>query len=293
MLFRYPGGKKKIARQITKIIAGHLEQTAHANYEYREPFFGSGAIGFEVLNRIKLRRAWFNDRDPAICCVWHQVRNPERLKAMLAEFVPSVASFFEFKGDLLAVTGITDVTDGLLVAMKKIAIQQMSYSGLGTMAGGPIGGLKQQSDYSVGCRYSLPTLFRSIDTAADLLRRTETHPDVCSNLDFQKVIQAPGNAVMYLDPPYFEKGPDLYQFSFTVDDHARLASVLREEERPWLLSYDRHPAIEELYGGWAELGEVVLTYSINGANSKSEYLIANEPLSDAVRRICSEVLVTT
>jgi hypothetical protein len=43
-----------------------------------------------------------------------------------------------------------------------------------------------------------------------------------------------------------------------------------------LLSYDSHPAITELYGG-AHIKEISLNYSINGAVTKSEYLISNMP----------------
>ena len=163
----------------------------------------------------------------------------------------------------------------------------MSYSGLGTMAGGPMGGEDQSGRYDVGCRYSLPRLIKHIDKAAGLLDRVVLHPDVCSNLDFESVLRFPGDALFYLDPPYYEAGPGLYQFAFTEEDHARLATLLRGEERPWLLSYDTHPAVAGLYGGWAELGEIPVTCTINGPNVKHEYLIANEPLADLVREVCS------
>ena len=51
----------------------------------------------------------------------------------------------------------------------------------------------------------------------------------------------PGKAVFYVDPPYYQARPALYQFSFVQEDHARLARLLRTETRPWLLSYDDHP----------------------------------------------------
>jgi DNA adenine methylase len=293
LLFRYPGSKKKVARQIAGIVKSYYKGGDCSHSEFREPFFGAGAVGFEVLTSVDLERAWFNDRDPAICCVWEQVlRDPQGLEALLCDFVPGVDRFFEFKHDLQEMTSLEGVTDRAIVALKKIACHQLSYSGLGTMAGGPIGGRGQGGIYGVGCRYSLPRLIKDVDRTSELLDRVVLHPDVCSNLDFEQVLQFPGDAVFYLDPPYYEAGPGLYQFSFAEDDHARLAALLRDEDRPWLLSYDKHPAIEDLYGGWAELGEVTLSYSINGANSKTEYLIANAPLRDAVREVFAEQVQT-
>jgi hypothetical protein len=185
-----PGGKSKISKDIIRIIGGFYREGDRLHFEYREPFFGAGAIGFEVLRTVDLQRAWINDRDPAICCVWEQVlRDPQGLESLLCDFVPTVDRFFEFKKDLEQIEGFDGVTDRANVALKKIACHQMSYSGLGTRAGGPSGARAQVGDYGVGCRYSLPRLIKDIDKAAGLLGRVETHPDVCSCMDFEAVIR--------------------------------------------------------------------------------------------------------
>jgi hypothetical protein len=67
----------------------------------------------------------------------------------------------------------------------------------------------------------------------------------------------------------------LYQHYFHHEDHVRLASILRQEGRPWLLSYDRHPVIAELYSGWSKIDEVPVTYSTGKPTTKVEYLISN------------------
>jgi len=82
-----------------------------------------------------------------------------------------------------------------------------------------------------------------------------------------------GEAFYYLDPPYVEAGPQLYQGAFTLKDHERLARLLRRESRPWLLSYDDHPVIHDLYGGWSRIEKVEVGCSINGCNRKKELLI--------------------
>jgi DNA adenine methylase len=281
-LLRYPGGKGKAADVIVEVLAGFL-RTRGPDCEYREPFFGAGAIGLALLTGSpRPRRVWFNDRDPAICCVWESLlRRPQELAATIGSFEPSVDRYTEFNRDLGRLACIADVADRTATALRKIALHRMSFSGLGTRAGGPIGGWEQSGDYGVGDRYRPKRLTAFIDSLSIALSAVQTHPDVCSCLDFEQVLRAPGDAIFYLDPPYFEKGPELYQFAFDDGDHRRLAEALRGEERPWLLSYDRHPAITELYRGWANLDQIALRYSINGPVKKSEYLISNLPLDRA------------
>ena len=38
-----------------------------------------------------------------------------------------------------------------------------------------------------------------------------------------------------------------------LDDHERLADLLRQTTHDWLLTYQDHPAVWELYEGWATI----------------------------------------
>jgi DNA adenine methylase len=283
-VFRYPGGKGKVAKVITNRLSNFM--VSHPDFQYREPFFGAGAIGFDLLRDDSLDFVWFNDRDPAICAVWNSaIYHREELFDLIESFLPTVDSYFEFKEFLLGVKEPIPLEDPSLVsvAFKKIACHQMSYSGLGTKAGGPIGGVAQTSDYPVGCRYSIRSLKKSLNKVFDLLGDRIPHAhDFCTCLDFAQVIEAEHpEAFLYCDPPYFDKGPELYQFSFTMGDHERLAAVLRKTEHPWLLSYDDHPQIREMYAGWSEFEHLDLTYTINGPTRKKEVLISSKNFNEA------------
>ena len=278
MLLRYPGGKAKIAANIVPIIRGILE-TSGGTPEYREPFFGGGAVGLRVIRDCPgLSRYWLNDYDPAMACLWRGVvQRPDSLRLILGCLEPSVEYFRCYKTLLRRIDRPEDLAgfDQVSVAAMKIACHQMSFSGLGTMAGGPIGGAQQSGAYDVGCRYDARRIAGRVREASGLLSGVPLHPEVCTCLDFGEVITAPGDSVCYLDPPYYKAGPGLYQVAFDQGDHVRLAQMLREEERPWLLSYDRHPVIADLYGGWASFEEIPIAYSINGAVRSSEWLISN------------------
>lgn len=65
----------------------------------------------------------------------------------------------------------------------------------------------------------------------------------------------PETCFIYLDPPYYDKGPELYKFSMSHDDHVRLANALRNCKASWVLSYDDTKVIRELYS-WAKFIEL-------------------------------------
>ena len=108
MFFRYPGGKNKIRKQIVDTIWGILKE--HPCTEYREPFFGGGAIGINVLkenakNDNLLQSIWINDFDLGIACLWTSVlQHREVLLSVVDTFKPSVNLFDKYKKELLNVT---------------------------------------------------------------------------------------------------------------------------------------------------------------------------------------------
>lgn len=269
MLFRYPGGKNKLSDPILY----KLKSLYNDNLEYREPFFGSGSIGISILNykTIPFKNIWINDYDNGISALWTSViKHPVELRDMIQEFKPSVDIFYEFKNDLL-----NKSTKNILeLGFKKLVIHQLSYSGLGTKSGGPLGGKNQLSKYNIGCRWSINNLFKNINKIHKLLLSVNIYNNSCTNYDFCELIKnEKTKALIYLDPPYFYKGNELYQFGFSLNDHERLALALKNTNHKWLLSYDDCSEIRKLYD-WAKIETLSIKYSISGATIKNELLIS-------------------
>jgi len=272
MLLRFPGGKKRLRKHIVPV----LQASFTAGLEYREPFLGSGSIGFSILTPkfyIPVDKIWINDVDKGMAALWNSViENPEKLKSEIENFIPSVQAFYEFQDALIN----SPPTDQLQHGFQKLAIHQMSYSGLGTKAGGPIGGKAQKSEYAVDCRWSPRTLFKNIDQIHKSCKEVTFRHNKCTSFDFEQLIDDKKyKALLYLDPPYFVKGDDLYQHSFSEDDHQRLAKALKRTKHSWVLSYDDCPDIHELYKDWADIKKIALTYTIRGAHAKTELLITS------------------
>ena len=51
----------------------------------------------------------------------------------------------------------------------KIAVHQLSYSGLGLRSGGPLGGRSQASPYKIDCRWSPEYIYKKMMATRDIL----------------------------------------------------------------------------------------------------------------------------
>ncbi|KKM75066.1 hypothetical protein LCGC14_1394020 [marine sediment metagenome] len=269
-LIRYPGSKAKLAVQIVAAFPDEMrvELWAHASkWEYREPFFGAGAIGFQVFGIMPAgATVELNDKDYWISSLWNSVlRAPEELVEKIRDFTPSPCAFYEFKeqdGD----TGVDPCEAGF----RKLALHQMSVSGFGSMSGGPIGGRDQENArYKVGCRWNAERLCRHVLECHQQLGKFRRVRFTCR--DFSAVVrEAKERSFLYLDPPYVGKGGILYRHAMVESDHRRLAGDLFQSKSSWVLSYDDHPLIRELYE-WADITELRVRYSnatLNGKRSR-------------------------
>ena len=50
-----------------------------------------------------------------------------------------------------------------------------------------------------------------------------------------------------MDPPYFQKGSDLYMNYFKAEDHRQLRDVIKNINKRWMVSYDNNEFILNLY----------------------------------------------
>jgi len=263
MFIRYPGSKAKLGPNIIRHVpVQHFVENgmfAKPLDCYCEPFFGSGAIAWDLLPAIctTRTRVVVNDKDPGIAALWRAVHDePKELVRKIRDFTPSAEKFFEFKeqdGDL----GI----DPVRLGFQKLALHQMSFSGLGYKAGGPLGGRSQDGQYKPDCRWNPVRIAAKVLDCHRLMKSVRLFEIHCE--DFAATLgRLPASAFAYLDPPYYKKGDELYRHSMADEDHARLAAVLQGAAYRWILSYDDHERIRQLYS-WAHISSFEMTATID------------------------------
>jgi len=260
-IIRYPGSKAKLTGSIRNTLPDWMKSNAGLfptpdGSMYVEPFFGSGAAGLDLLKYVQPGVAlWINDIDYAMYAVWFAVLNkPSELVRLVREFVPTVDAFYELKR-IDGTRGDSVVDD----ALNKIALHRMSMSGFGRMSGGPIGGRGQTGGYTVGCRWSPASIEQAIYDAYTQLNGFRSVK--LTNLHVRDVIAGcDSRSFIYLDPPYYVKGGQLYAHNMTHEEHVEMAGLLRDTQADWRLSYDDCPEVRSLYE-WAGFTELEILYT--------------------------------
>lgn len=269
-LIRYPGSKAKLCGPILNLMPDEITLGLWAEacrWEYREPFFGSGAVGFRIMDSLSSKcKVWINDLDYWLVCLWNAVKeSPHELVELIKEFKPTAERFFEFKDQ----DGCKTI-DPVLAGFKKLALHQMSVSGFGVKSGTCLGGRNQSNaKYPVDCRWNPITLTDHVLNRHRQLSRFGSGIRITCR-DFSELLRdCPDRCFVYLDPPYVEKGGMLYKHSMCDSEHDRLAKHVLKLRCKWMVSYDDHPLVRGLYKG-CDIQEIEVKYSnaTNAAGSR-------------------------
>ncbi|VEH67309.1 Site-specific DNA methylase [Rodentibacter pneumotropicus] len=87
----------------------------------------------------------------------------------------------------------------------------------------------------------------------------------------------PASSLIYLDPPYYEKGQGLYRNFYRHQDHLAIQEKLANVKTPWIVSYDNNPNIKEIYKNYRQ-SEYTLNYSANRKMKATEIIIYSDTL---------------
>ena len=83
----------------------------------------------------------------------------------------------------------------------------------------------------------------------------------------------PANTLIYLDPPYYAKGNQLYYDYYAHEDHEKIAEFVtnRLQRQKWIVSYDNTEAIHKMYAGYRHIA-YGLSYSARESREGSEVM---------------------
>ena len=81
------------------------------------------------------------------------------------------------------------------------------------------------------------------------------------------------NAFIYFDPPYFNKGKQLYLNFFNYNDHIRIEKLIGDTVNcDWIITYDDEPEIEKIYEKYC-IKRIELNYSVAKKRKAKELII--------------------
>jgi DNA adenine methylase len=245
MIFRFPGGKKKVTKLILSKAPEEIE-------EYREPFVGGGSVFFAMPTNVKI---WINDLDPYLMSVYFALRD------RADEFITKCRSIDPQKpGEPLA----SARPGGKLLynARLKEQFDKLAYDEAGDQA------LRyffvNRVVWAGRIRYDIPSRMyfsnpsgwnivktKKLEQAAEKLKNAKITID-----DYKILLSEPGkNVWCYCDPPYvintnLAESSQLYRLGFTEDDHRQFRDAVKNSPHKVLISYDDNEFIRELFKGF-------------------------------------------
>lgn len=277
---RYPGGKAKILDFTKEIIKKNFSNSKKPIYI--EPYAGGAAVALGLLIDDFVSEIYINDADPAIYSFWNNVlNNTDRFIRKIINTDITVQEW-QKQSAIYKANQYHTVEQKFNLGFATFFLNRCNHSGV--LKGGVIGGLKQNGKYKINCRFNKKDLINRILKIASLKEKIHLFSEdslvLLNNVNIRRLIK--GNCLLYLDPPYYIKGHQLYQNSYSKRDHEKIAELMRELEGKWIISYDNVPEIQQIYS-WVEETlrlEFNLRYCVRSTSkSGSEIMFFSEKIT--------------
>lgn len=259
---RYPGGKTKLYNVVKQILTsnGLLGGT------YVEPFAGGAGLAIKLLLKKDVKRIILNDIDPAIFYFWTTILNKTEDFCQAIDQAELTVNEWQKQKDIFKQGFCGNEFE---YAFAVFYLNRTNISGI--LSGGVIGGIEQKGSYKIDARFNKECLKKRIRSIA--ARKKDI---ILYNLDAKEFITG-GYIRNYrklfvnFDPPYVNKGTQLYKNSFNKNDHIELFNCISKCTKKWIVTYDVCDFIGNLYSKYHG-ALITVTYSAKSKTKKHEYM---------------------
>jgi DNA adenine methylase len=267
---RYPGGKNCIFNFVSNL----LEENELVGHSYAEPYAGGAGLALRLLFEEYVEKIYINDLDVAIYAFWQTIINePDKFCRWIDKLVVNMDAWHKYK----SIYEKKNAGNLFELAQATFFLNRTNVSGV--IKGGVIGGKAQNGKYKINARFKKDVLIERIQKIARYKNRISISNE--DGITFAKRINNMEEKVfLYLDPPYYGKGADLYMNYFSENDHRVLSSFVKNLDKKWMVSYDNNQFILNLY---SEMNRVLYKLSQSASNRVgNEVLIFSELLNFTV-----------
>ncbi|EFU5019409.1 DNA adenine methylase [Salmonella enterica] len=266
---RYPGGKGKLAYYLKGVIKHNSLLDCH----YIEPFAGGAGVALELLMQEYVHKVTINDYDPAIYSFWHSIlNNCEEFCEKIHQTEVSMNTWYEQK-EILSTNSYDDL---LSLGFAAFFMNRTNRSGI--LNAGVIGGKAQAGKWKLDVRFNKEDLVNRIKRIAAYKDRITIQNKDTLDLLIDLSIKSHENTLMYLDPPYYVKGQELYRNFYEHQDHVDIKNqLLKMPILHWIATYDNTEQIKDIYKGQTII-DFDLQYSAQSKRVGSEVIIFSKNL---------------
>ncbi|MNK17086.1 D12 class N6 adenine-specific DNA methyltransferase [compost metagenome] len=236
---RYPGGKNKLSAFLAKIC---MDNNIHSHYV--EPYAGGASVALFLLLEGYVEKITINDKDRSIFAFWHSVLNDSELLCNLIDMTDvTIENWYKQK----EVQNNKENIDLLTLGFSTLFLNRTNRSGI--IKGGVIGGLRQEGNYKIDCRFNRNEIKNRIKLIAKYAKYIKLYNDDAIELIDRIQEEADNrNTIFYFDPPYYLKANQLYMNHYMDEHHKSVSDKIKEIKNiHWVVSYDDNINIENLY----------------------------------------------
>lgn len=235
---RYPGGKSRLIDFIKSII----DQNSLKGGTYIEPFSGGAAIALALAIDGYMERIVINDYDRSIYAFWYSILH--HTDAFIDKIRNTSLSIEEWHIQR-AIQQNKQNVNLFDLGFSTFFLNRTNRSGV--LKAGVIGGLNQTGSYKIDARYNKEQLTERIQLIAQYKDKFILHNEDAINL-LRRYRNIARKNLIYLDPPYYIKGRELYVNFFKDADHIALSQAVQQRDNlNWIITYDNHSFIHNLY----------------------------------------------
>ena len=236
---RYPGGKNKLSAFIAKICIDNK-----INGHYVEPYSGGASVALFLLLEGFVNKITLNDKDKSIFAFWYSVLNhTEELCDLIENATLTVNEWRKQRN----IQKNKEDSELLELGFSTFYLNRTNRSGI--INAGLIGGIEQNGNYLMNCRFNKKDLIERILLIAsrkrDILLFRE---DAIDLIDIIQDQAEDNNIIFYFDPPYYLKASSLYMNHYQDKNHELVSNKIKSIKNiKWIVSYDNVPEINKLY----------------------------------------------
>lgn len=235
---RYPGGKARLGKWLSHIISyNSLKEST-----YIEPYAGGAGAAMYLLTNGHVKNILINDLDKGIYAFWWSLLN--RTESFIELIETTKVNMTEWEQQR-KISEITNTENLLELGFATFFMNRTNRSGI--TKGGVIGGKRQDGNYKLDARFNKNDLIKRIKKIASYKENI-----VLRNIDAIELLSSISSYkerefMLFLDPPYFNKGALLYRDFYALKDHISIAQKVKEMDQPWVMTYDNCDEIRAIY----------------------------------------------
>jgi DNA adenine methylase len=271
---RYPGGKT-----VLRILIKQYVEDNGPIINFVEPFAGGAGVSLWLLFNNYVKKVYINDYDFLIYKIWDLILNDTN--NFINKIAQSPLTIDEWHRQKAIIDDENEYLkrSSLDIGFAAFFLNRCNRSGIITKVAGPIGGKNQTGKWKLDARFNKENLIKKITEISN--HRDDIYLSNHDAIEFiDKLIIPPTETFIYLDPPYYSIGSELYRNYYNDNDHIKLHDFMHNKtDLKWLISYDNNKFIRCLYQD-QKIQEISLNHQAHVQHSGREIIISPKNIFD-------------